>query len=413
LSPETLSVQISEVTTGGRGVSRLDGKVCFIPGVLPGETVTIEITKDRGGFLEARATSVGTPSPHRIAPTCPLAFHIPRLTSHLSPSSSFCPGCCYQHASYEEEVRIKNQQLRSILIRQAGCTEDVLLPPVPSPAPLGYRNKLSLHGQIDGKDRRIGYFMDDNCTVLDVPACLLAVAPINALLKELHDAPSFRRTLRSDMTIIFRWTQKDGAVWWRNKASENDIWLVESSVIGPLSVPRDSFYQMNPSMADILVNAVLKRLSTANPQTVIDLYCGVGVFALAAATLGIPRVIGMDVDGPGIKAAAFNAKNLGLSNIEWVTATAEKGMIKLRLDQPKHTTLIVDPPRTGMGRMMVRDILTQRPNRILYISCAPDTMARDVAWLKEGGYQVHSSQLFDMFPRTAHFESLTELRLTV
>ncbi|MEI7880400.1 MAG: TRAM domain-containing protein [bacterium] len=408
------SVQITEVTTGGRGVARVEGKVCFIPGVLPGETVTIEITKDRGGFLEARATALITTSPNRITPACPLAFAIPSSSLHTPHSTlpiSSCPGCCYQHATYEEEIRIKNQQLRSTLSRQAGCTEDVLLPPVPSPSALGYRNKLSLHGQIDGKDRRLGYFMEDNLTVLDVPSCPLAVEPINALLKELHGSPSFRRTLRSDVTIIFRWTQKDGALWWRNKAAENDVWLIESSPLGTLSVPRDSFYQMNPGLAELLINTVLKRLSNALPQTVIDLYCGVGVFALAAANLGIPRVIGMDVDGPGLKAAAFNAKKLGLSSIEWITAPAEKGMIKLKLDQPDQTTLIVDPPRTGMGRQMTRDILTQRPARILYISCAPDTMARDVAWLKEGGYQVQSAQLFDMFPRTAHFESLTELTL--
>ncbi|MEI6564484.1 MAG: 50S ribosomal protein L11 methyltransferase [bacterium] len=407
MNPEPLTSQISEVTTGGRGVARIDGKVCFVPGVLPGETITFEIIKDRGGFLEARATTVVTPSPHRIEPICPLAFHLSRLTSHLPP---LCPGCCYQHATYEEEIRIKNLQLQSFLTRQAGCREDVLLPPVPSPSALGYRNKLSLHGQIDGKDRRLGYFMEDNSTVVDVSVCPLAVEPINVLLKGLHDAPSFRRTLRSDMSVIFRWTQRDGALWWRNKAAENDVWLVESSVLGPLSVPRDSFYQVNPGLADLLVNALLKRLSSVASQTVVDLYCGVGVFALAAAKLGIPRVIGLDVDGPGIKAAAYNAQKLGLTGIEWVTATAEKGMIKLRLDHPDQTTLIVDPPRAGMGRAMVRDILTQRPARILYISCAPDTMARDVAWLKEGGYQVHSSQLFDMFPRTAHFESLTELR---
>lgn len=418
MSPEPLTAHISEVTTGGRGVTRIDGKVCFVPGVLPGETVTLAIVKDRGGFLEARATAITTPSPHRVAPVCPLAFtvspltsHPSPLTSHVSPPPSTCPGCCYQHVTYEEEIRIKNQQLSSMLSRQAGCGEEVLLPPVPSPSPLGYRNKLSLHGQVENKARRIGYFMEDNVTVLDVSACPLAVEPINALLKKLHDAPSFRRTLRSDMTLIFRWTQKDGAQWWRNQAAENEVWLIESSVLGPLSVPRDSFYQMNPGLADLLINAVLKRLSTSLPRIAIDLYCGVGVFALAAATLGIPRVIGMDIDGPGIKAAAYNAKKMGLSTIEWITAPAEKGMIKLHLDQPEQTTLIVDPPRTGLGRLMVRDILSQRPARILYISCAPDTMTRDVAWLKEGGYHVLSSQLFDMFPRTAHFESLTELTL--
>ena len=260
LSPEPLTAQISEVTTGGRGVARVEGKVCFIPGVLPGETVNIDVVKDRGSFLEARATALVSASPHRIIPACPLAFNVSRLTSHVSHFPA-CSGCCYQHTTYEEEIRIKNQQLRFMLTRQAGCTENVLLPPVPSPSALGYRNKLALHGQIDGKDRRLGYFMDDNCTVLDVPACLLAVGPINALLEKLHGTPSFRRTLRSDMTIIFRWTQKDGALWWRNQAAENDVWLIESSVLGPLSVPRDSFYQMNPGLADLLINAVLKRLS--------------------------------------------------------------------------------------------------------------------------------------------------------
>lgn len=416
MNPDAPTLHIDDVALGGRGVGRLDGKVCFVPGVLPGETVSIEVTKDRGGFLEARALSLLAASPHRLAPVCPLAFNLPLPASHASPLAphaprAACPGCCYQHASYEEEIRIKNQQLRSTLIRQAGCCGDVLLPPVPAPLPLGYRNKLTLHGQIAGRDRRMGYFLEDNTTVVDIPACPLAVAPINTLLKELHDAPSFRRTLRSDMSIIFRWTARDGAVWWRNKAAENDTWLVEASALGPLAVPRDSFYQMNPGLADLLIEALLKRLSSAPPQTVVDLYCGVGIFALAAAKLGIPRVIGMDLDGPGIKAAAFNAKKLGLTTIEWVAANAEKGLIKLKLDQPEQTTLIVDPPRTGMGRKMVGDILTQRPARLLYISCAPDTMARDVAWLKEGGYHVLSSQLFDMFPRTAHFESLTELTL--
>ncbi len=406
MNPDPLTVQISEVTAGGRGVGRVDGKVCFVPGVLPGETVIIEVIKDRGGYLEARAKTLLVTSPQRIEPVCPLAYRPPS-----SPVlHAFCPGCCYQHATYEQEVLIKNQQLRSLLCRQTGCSEEVCLPPVPSPLPLGYRNKLSLHGQIDGKDRRLGYFLDDNSTVLDVPACPLAMDPINVLLKELHSTPSFRRTLRSDMTLTFRWTQKDGAIWWRNQASENDTWLVESSILGPLSVPRSSFYQVNPAVADQLVNAVLKLINIAHSQMVVDLYCGVGIFALAAASHGIPRVIGIDVDGPGLKAAAFNAKRMGLTAINWVTAKAEQGMVKLHLEQPDQTTLIVDPPRAGLGRLMVRDILAQRPATLLYISCAPDTMARDVAWLQAGGYRIHSSQLFDMFPRTAHFESLTELR---
>ncbi len=399
---------ITDLPYGGRGIGRLEGKVCFVPGVLPGETVKVRIIKDRADFIDAEPLEILTPSPHRITPTCPFARKILNLRSEIL--NPFCPGCSYQHVSYEEEVRIKNGQLRVLLARHTGSRDDVLLPPIPAPAPLGYRNKMALHAQVDGKEVRVGYYMSDNTTVLDIPACPLALSPLNALLDERRRDPSFLRTLKDGMTITFRWTEKDGAVWWRNRAAEKDIWLVESSVIGPLSVPRNSFYQMNPVMADHLVKAVQTRLTESPSHTVVDLYCGVGVFALAAAMLGTPQVIGMDLDGPGIKAAEFNAKKRELTNTLWKAASAAEGILGLGLKRPEETTLIVDPPRSGLGRKLVQEILAHRPRRILYISCAPDTMVRDAAWLKEGGYGIRSSQLFDLFPRTTHFESLTEFQ---
>ena len=409
---DATTLTITDLPYGGRGLGRLEGKICFVPGVLPGETVRVRIIRDRADFLDAEPVEILTPSPHRIKPTCPFAFALGNLKFQISNLNSSCPGCCYQHVSYDEEVRIKHQQLRAFLLRHAGADDAILRSPVAAPSPLGYRNKMALHAQADGKEMRLGYFMGDNTTVLDIPACPLAMAPLNEVLAERRNDPSFFKTLRNDMTVTFRWTEKDGGLWWRNRAAEKDVWLVESSVIGPLAVPRNSFFQMNPVMAGHLVNAVKEHLAKALPHTVVDLYCGVGVFALAAATLGIPRVIGIDLDGPGIKAAELNARKLGFSNTQWKAATAEQGMPGLSLDRPDETTLIVDPPRSGLGRKLVDTIRHCRPRRILYISCAPDTMARDAAWLKEGGYSIMSSQLFDLFPRTAHFESLTEFLLT-
>ena len=404
---DDFTLTITEILYGGRGIGRLDGKVCFVPGVLPGETVKVRIEKDRADFIDAEPLEIITPSPHRITPTCPFARRILNLKPQIS--NPFCPGCTYQHVTYEEEVRLKDGQLRALLSRHENVA---ILPPVAAPSPLGYRNKMALHAQMDGKEVRLGYYMADNTTVLDIPACPLAMPSLNALLDERRRDPSFFRTLKDGMTITFRHTEKDGAVWWRNRATEKDVWLVESSVIGPLSVPRNSFYQMNPVMADHLVRAVQARLTESPSHTVVDLYCGVGVFALAAAILGTPRVIGIDLDGPGIKAAEFNARKLGLANTRWKAANANDGFSRTGLDRPDETTLIVDPPRSGLGRKLAQDIIQFRPCRVLYISCAPDTMVRDAAWLKEGGYRIRSSQLFDLFPRTAHFESLTEFELS-
>jgi len=400
LPRETLT--ITDIPYGGRGMGRIGGKVCFVQGVLPEETVRVEITRDRRDFLEARLLEILTLSPHRITPVCPLAF---KCSSMLYSAS--CPGCTYQHVGYEPEVRLKNEQLVHLLTHHAGVDPNLVLPPIAASTPLGYRNKMALHAQADGTEMKLGYFMADNTTVLDVPACPLAMPALTGLLAERRAEASFFRTLRDGMTLTFRWTQKDGAVWWRNRAAEHDVWLVESSVIGPLSVPRNSFYQMNPVMADRLVEAVMDRLRQSPARTVVDLYCGVGVFALAAATLGTPQVIGIDLDGPGIRAAAFNARRLGLANTAWQAATADEGILSFEAGNGP-TTFIVDPPRSGLGRAMVTGILKHRPQRLLYVSCAADTMIRDAAWLREGGYAIRSSQLFDMFPRTAHFESLTE-----
>jgi 23S rRNA (uracil1939-C5)-methyltransferase len=225
------------------------------------------------------------------------------------------------------------------------------------------------------------------------------------------------------MTVTFRWTSRDGAVWWRGRAAENDIWLVEDSPVGPLSVPRNSFYQTNPAVARLLVGEVSRLLAAAPPRRVIDLYCGVGIFALAAAQQGVPKVIGLDIDGPALKAAAYNATKLNLPDIQWIAGSAHKtsisgpggnrrpgGCIPLLTQEPD-TTVIVDPPRTGLGRPMIRELARLAPTRILYVSCAADTMARDAAWLKESGYTLRHSRVFDMFPRTPHFESLTEFTL--
>lgn len=404
----TETVVIDEIAYGGRGVARLaSGKVCFVPAVLPGETVRARPARERGGFVEAVATAVLAPSPHRVAPACPLAPAVPHGRA-AAPRLS-CQGCAYQHAAYPEELRIKQGQLLSLLTRQAGCRAASLAPPVAAPAPLGYRNKIILHAQKDGHDTRLGYFAEDNRTVLDVRACPLAMPGLNALLASLREDRSLLHGLRDGMAVTLR-AARDGALWWRGEAREKETWLVENTRLGPLSVPRGSFFQVNPAVVDLLLADVMDSIAACRPRAVMDLYCGVGLFALAAASLGIADVIGADVDGPGIRAADHNARHLGLARIRWLAAPARKALAHPGFREvPAGTLLIVDPPRGGMGRDMVQEILRHPPGHVLYVSCAPDTMARDLVWLRDGGYTVRRARLFDMFPRTPHFETVVTL----
>jgi tRNA/tmRNA/rRNA uracil-C5-methylase (TrmA/RlmC/RlmD family) len=405
-----VTLHVDDIAYGGKGVARLEnGKVCFVPAVLPGETVNASIVEEHAGFTKARLIDIVTPSPFRIPPACPLA---PAPSSLSAPCSLLsCPGCTYQHARYDEELRLKQHQFETLLVRQAGCAADVLQPPVPAPASLGYRNKMALHAQRDGKDVRLGYFAEDNTTVVDVPACPLALPALNERLAELRANPSFLAGLRDGATLTFRHTARDLAVWWRGEAKANDTWLVESTSLGPLAVPRGSFFQVNPAVAGLLLSHVMATLTAHPPRQVVDLFCGVGLFALAAAKLGVPSVIGADVDGPAMQAADYNARQLGLTGIRWSAGTARKILAAAGSGLAGTSTLlIVDPPRAGLGRNLVGAILGNPPERLLYVSCAPDTLARDLVGLREGGYRVERAQLFDMFPRTAHFESVTALR---
>ena len=408
--PANVAVELTilDVAFGGKGIGRLDGKVCFMPGVLPGERVRAALVKDHKDYFDAVPLAILDASPNRVEPACPLAcrlFQISNLRFDMH-----CPGCAYQHTTYEEEIRLKQTQFRSLLARSAACDPNAVLDPIPSPQPLGYRNKMSLHAQRDGTEIRFGYFTEDNATVIDVPACPLAMPAINALLSELRAKPGFLGGLRDGMTVTFRWTERDGAVWWRGRAKERETWLLEASAIGPLSVPRNSFYQVNSAVANLLVRRVSELIDLQRPDAVVDLFCGIGIFASAAALHGVPSVTGVDEDDSGIAAARHNAKQRGLVHVEWIAAAAERAMDRL-CERPSKgkTTLILDPPRAGLGQPLIRDIARLAPAHILYVSCAADTLSRDLAGLKEAGYTVRQSQLFDMFPRTAHFESLTEL----
>ena len=212
------------------------------------------------------------------------------------------------------------------------------------------------------------------------------------------------------MSLTLRHTESSGAVYWRNNPDKKDSWLRESTVLGMISVPKNGFFQINPFSRDILISGVSDILEKVKPAFVIDMYCGTGIFSITAALKNIEKVIGIDSDEATIKAAEYNVSSRNLGNCSFHagdTGRAAAGVFKRT--NPRNTLLIIDPPRGGIDGRTAEKIEQSGVKSIIYISCAPDTLGRDLKNISRYGYKIRSAQLIDMFPRTFHFESLTYL----
>ncbi|MBL7115918.1 MAG: class I SAM-dependent RNA methyltransferase [Kiritimatiellae bacterium] len=393
---DTLDVTIHEVAYPGRGVARHDDLVYFVPGVLEGETVTIRVTRLRKRYAEADLVEVIKPSPHRIEPTCPL--------------TKDCPGCRYQHMDYAEEVSTKQKQLASLLQRLGGLESLPNIKIIPSPNKLGYRNKIVLHGQQQGEQAVLGYFGKDNRTVLDVDACPLACQAINDAITKVRDSGEVSIPKKDTLSVTFRHTEKEGVSCWHDRPPHG-VLLTENTVMGELEVPAGSFFQVNPGVCDALISAIQAIVEQSGYQRVLDLYAGVGVFALAAARAGAPRVIAVDTDRRAIAAARRNAVSLDIHQFRTSAMRADEALNKIASenDNLRDTCIIVDPPRAGLSPNAIEQLKEMNAGCIIYISCAPDNLARDLRKLTAESYTLEDVQLFDMFPRTPHFETLVVL----
>jgi 23S rRNA (uracil1939-C5)-methyltransferase len=417
-----ITLTISDVVYPGKGLARMsNGCVVFVPGVLPGEVVRVNIVKQAKNFAEGRLAEVVEASQHRVTPVCPLA--------------AVCPGCRYQHVDYREEIKLKQSQFVNLLERQARVDTSGCPPPISSSQPIEYRNKITLHAAVGKKragvrpfelrsghgagatlagHRVLGYFADDNESVIDVDHCPLAMPAINEILKSIRKNKEFVQSLRTNMVVTLRNTKNGGTVFWKGKAEPGKPWLAESTSLGKLFVPRGSFFQINPFVADRLVDHVVEHIEKINPASVIDLYCGAGLFAVAvgARLPNVGQILGIDEDAEAIEAAELNASARRLTKVKFTAAPALKGLKQaFKLVDPKKTALIVDPPRTGLEKGIVELIKAERPMDIVYVSCAADTLVRDMALVRQRGYQALSTRLLDMFPRTPYFESVTHLSL--
>lgn len=408
LPDTTLELSLTDVGFGGDAVGRApDGKAVFVAFAMAGERVRVRLDSEQARFARGTLVEVIEPSPQRTPPACP----------HFTT----CGGCVYQHMEYALEVACKKRQLTELLHRVGGLQES----PEPevvhaSPKTYGYRNKLRVEPIVvdDGSaSRRVayGYCRRDNVTFFELDACPLAARPLNELLARAPNTPEGRRNAGrpKPSPLTLRLTAEGSTTLFFGRAPRRVPWLHERLLGRPVSVPLGSFWQVNPDVAEALVQCVAGWFAASPTRTLVDAYCGVGTFSLAIGPAAHTRFL-IESDEQALQAAQFNHDQWDGMACRSRLGQTESVLPRLLADAHlKRTTVLLDPPRQGCGDAVVKTLCEFPVGQVVYVSCNPATLARDLKRLVgTGGYTLRRLALFDMFPRTAHFETAVLLART-
>ena len=394
------TVYIAKNVYGGDGLGRLgDGRVVFVPGAWAGEQVRAEIVEEKKHYVKARLVEVVEASAERVK------------SEELRVKS--VPGMVYSDLSYKGECAAKEQQLREFFER-ARLEVPVFQPfNFSTSQPLNYRNKAVYHFAKQKGKWVIGYRTEPSHEIVDVENDPLAVPAINARLPEIRRSvltllttgpEAVRRDIERKGNVTVRWTQKTGVKWWVGDAPK-DLVLKETTCGRDFEVPADGFYQVNPRVGEALVKAVVDEYAkgAAEAPDVLDLYCGVGVFGLCCNP---PRLTGIESGRQAIDFAKRNAASQRHANARFYAERVGQNLKRISIGP--RTTVIVDPPRDGMEPNVPKWLAASKAPRILYVSCDPATLVRDLKTICVN-YDIASVRWFDMFPRTARFETFVTL----
>jgi len=363
-----VDLKIKDIAFGGKGVAREQGKAVFVPYTIEDELVSAEIVREKKQFAEAELVEVKESSPNRVTPRCPYFGR--------------CGGCSYQHIDYPHQLAIKWRQVRDALQRIGKLKDVPIRPIIPSPKHYAYRNRITVHAQ----DGVIGFFRRDSHYLIDIEHCPISRDEVNRALAELRKQRHVRNghyTLRA--------------------ASEPRVF---SQINGDLA----------QTLRDLIVNLV-----PPNQHLLIDAYCGAGFFAKVLLDKS-ERIIGIDWDKFAIAAARENATEKETyiagdveEELQRVGAVHLKRSARVedtvggRLESIGVTTVIIDPPATGLSGVVRAAIMDLAPQTLIYVSCNPPTLARDLKELQHK-FAIKSITPLDMFPQTAEIEVLTHLR---
>lgn len=353
---------------GGSGVGRCDGKVVFIPLTAPGETVRFRVVSDEGRFEKGEVAEVVTPSSQRVTPRCSVF--------------GSCGGCQWQHLDYAEQLRSKEAILQEALHRVVSSFQ--MLPIIPADHPWNYRHRIQLKS--DG--RNIGFYGRGNHQVIPFEQCEIADPLLNEEVKKI-------RTNQEDLGEEFELCVEGGVVQRLKRTGSERVFSQVNTL-------------QNQKLRDEVVDFVFGRADHAftRQKNVVELYAGSGNLTFSLAQRA-GRVVAVEENRAAVERLVEVCVSERLSHVECVTGTAEWGLKKLYRRQFPIDVLILDPPRSG-AKDLLDLILVMKPRAVVYVSCDPTTLARDIKGLARG-YRLNKVRPIDMFPQTYHIESVSEL----
>ena len=392
---------IEKLDNQGRGICYINDIITFVPNTLPGEAVEVELTKTSKKYNEAKVISYIKKSYKRIEGKCPFFGH--------------CGGCELLHSTYEDTLKYKKEKLESIIYRYAHIKTNIDI--IHSDKQFNYRNKITLKVA----DSKYGYYETNTHKLVQINNCLLAEEPINNFIKDFsylnikNGEVVIRSNYNKELLIYIKSKEKinPDIEYLKSKHKIVGIILNDKPLVGDTSfieiinhmlfqVSYDSFFQVNRGICSKLFNLIEQEVK--EDETILDLYCGVGTLGINA-TKKAKKAYGIEIVKNAVLNAITNSKINKRDNIYYMLGDVGETLPKIK---DEIDTIIVDPPRAGLDNATKQTVLDFKANKIIYVSCDPMTLARDLKDLQEI-YNIKTIKGLDMFPFTQHCESITVL----
>jgi len=404
-------VTIEKLVYGGSGLGRSSGKVVFVPYSAPGDRLLVQTLREKKNYTLGTIAEILSPAPGRINPPCP----------HFGK----CGGCHLQHMTYPLQVEAKENILREVLHHRFPYTRDISITMEECPQPLAYRSRARIQVRKSAGTISTGFYRSESHTVEAIKECILLRPPLNQALEALRSSEpdtgigmdirelDIAGSYEEGLWTVFS-ADKDAGTGALGSEIQPRAWNHEVLLkrkVGKFvySVTAASFFQANDFMIARLVELVREMAEDCSHNTVLDLFAGVGLFSLPLAEL-YGSVVAVEHSRTASELSSANASAAGMDGIQSVCAdVADWLQSHISKTAGSFDLILLDPPRSGAGSRIMEQIRSLAPKTILYISCDPQTLARDLSCITEDRYVIEQVVGLDMFPQTFHFETIVRL----